>query len=113
MYVEVIYSLLLKFVVNFSFEWKIESDNFKQFVNCMMCYSQYLIEQQKVIILYYVLIYFVCIKGEYVIVEYKSSGVIIKLKYLLFDVVMREVQLEFLVFFYEFLYVKELFNIFV
>lgn len=48
--------------------------------------------------------------GEHATVEHKSSGVTIKSKYSLLDAAMREAQLEYPVFFYESLHVKEPFN---
>lgn len=91
---EAIYNLLLKPFVNSSPEWKTESDNFKQFANCMMCYSQYLEEQQKSTTSYHALTHPVRTIGEHATVEHRSSGVTIKSKYSLLDAAMREAQLE-------------------
>lgn len=76
----------------------------------MMYYSQYLIEQQKATASYHALTHPVRTIGEHATVEHKSSGVTIKSKYSLLDAAMREAQLEYPVFFYESLHVKEPFN---
>lgn len=65
----------------------------------MMCYSQYLEEQQKATTSYHALTHPVRIIGEHATVEHKSSGVTIKSKYSLLDAAMREAQLESPVFF--------------
>lgn len=65
----------------------------------MMCYSQYLIEQQKATTSYHALTHPVRTIGEHATVEHKSSGVTIKSKYSLLDAAMREAQLEYPVFF--------------
>lgn len=65
----------------------------------MMCYSQYLIEQQKATTSYHALTHPVGTIGEHATVEHKSSGVTIKSKYSLLDAAMREAQLEYPVFF--------------
>lgn len=76
----------------------------------MMCYSQYLEEQQKATTSYHALTHPVGTIGEHATVEHKSSGVTIKSKYSLLDAAMREAQLESPVFFDESLHVKEPFN---
>lgn len=73
----------------------------------MMCYSQYLEEQQKATTSYHALTHPVRTIGEHATVEHKSSGVTIKSKYSLLDAAMREAQLESPVFFDESLHVKE------
>ncbi|XP_061191740.1 uncharacterized protein LOC133199978 [Saccostrea echinata] len=110
MHAEAIYSLMLKPVVNSSPEWKTESDNFKQLANCMLCYSQYLEEQQRATTSYHALTHPVRTKGEHATVEHRSSGVTIKLKYSLLDAAMREAQPESPVFFDESVHVEEPFG---